>query len=140
MSVSGVGPNVSLSIQAVIDMRDRLDELQRQLGTGKKATTYAGLGLDRGLTVGLRSQLSALSGFEQTITQVGVRLDLMQTALQQFATLTQDTKTSILNSQFTLHGATQTQQQKQAVSLLDEALTLLSTRTDERYLFSGRAV
>jgi flagellin-like hook-associated protein FlgL len=140
MSVSGIGGNASLSIQAVIDMRNRLDELQRQLGTGKKAATYAGLGLDRGLTVGLRSQLSALSGFQQTITNIGVRLDLMQTALQQFAKLTQDTKSSILNSQFVLHGDTQTQEQKRAVSLLDEALTLLSTRTDERYLFSGRAV
>jgi flagellin-like hook-associated protein FlgL len=140
MSVSGVGSNVSLSMQAVIDMRNRLDDLQRQLGTGKKSATYAGLGLDRGLTVGLRSQLSALSGFADAITQVGVRLDLMQTALQQFGALTQDTKTAILNSQFVLHGDTQTQEQKRAVSLLDEALTLLSTRSDERYLFSGRAV
>jgi flagellin-like hook-associated protein FlgL len=140
MSVSGIGPNLSPAMQAVIDMRTRLDELQRQLGTGKKAATYAGLGLDRGLTVGLRAQLSAMSGFQEAITHVGVRLDLMQTALQQFATLTQDAKTSILNSQFILHGETQTQQQKRAVTLLDEALTLLSTRTDERYLFSGRAV
>jgi flagellin-like hook-associated protein FlgL len=140
MSVSGVGSNLSPSMQAVIEMRNRLDDLQRQFGTGQKSATYAGLGLDRGLTVGLRSQLSALAGFEQTITQVGVRLDLMQTALQQFAKLTQDTKTAILNSQFILHGDTQTQEQKRAVTLLDEALTLLSTRTDERYLFSGRAV
>jgi flagellin-like hook-associated protein FlgL len=140
MSVSGIGGNASLSIQAVIDMRNRLDELQRQLGSGKKSATYAGLGLDRGLTVGLRSQLSALSGYQQTITHVGVRLDLMQTALEQFAKLTQDTKSSILNSQFVLHGDTQTQEQKRAVSELDEALTLLSTRSDERYLFSGRSV
>ena len=42
-------------------MRSQLDDLQRQLGTGKKSDTYAGLGLDRGLTVGLRSQLSAIS-------------------------------------------------------------------------------
>ena len=65
-------------------MRSQLDDLQRQLGTGKKSDSYAGLGLDRGLTVGLRSQLSAISGYQDTITQVGVRLDLMQTALTQF--------------------------------------------------------
>ena len=55
----------------------------------RSPTSYAGLGLDRGLTVGLRSQLSAISGYQQTITQVGVRLDLMQTALTQFGSVTQ---------------------------------------------------
>jgi flagellar hook-associated protein 1 len=37
-------------------------ELQRQLGSGMKSTTYAGIGLDRGLAVGLRTQLSAIGG------------------------------------------------------------------------------
>jgi flagellin-like hook-associated protein FlgL len=140
VSVSSVSSGAALSIQAIMDMRSRLDDLQRQLGTGKKSDTYAGIGLDRGLTVGLRSQLSAVSGFQGTTTSVGVRLDLMQTALQNFTTLTQDSKASILNSQFVLHGDTQTQEQKRAVNQLDEALNLLSTRTDERYLFSGRTV
>lgn len=140
MSVSSIGSNALPSIRSVIEMRDQLDDLQRQLGSGKKTTTYAGLGLDRGLTVGLRSQLSALAGYQQTITNVGVRLDLMQTALQQFAKTSQDSKFSILNSQFVLHGDTQTQEQKRAVSQLDQALALLSTRADERYLFSGRNV
>lgn len=140
MSVSGVGTNASMSIQAVMDMRRQLDDLQRQLGSGKKAATYAGLGLDRGLTVGLRSQLSAISGFQQTITQGGVRLELMQTALQQISTVGQNTKMQILQSQFVLHGDVQTQDQKNARQLLDQMLSLLNTRADERYLFSGRSV
>ena len=56
-------------------MRNQLVDLQRQLGTGKKSDSYAGLGLDRSLTVGLRAHLSSIAGYQQTITQVGVRLD-----------------------------------------------------------------
>ena len=140
MSVMGIGGAASLSLQALIDMRSRLDDLQRQLGTGKKSTSYAGLGLDRGLIVGLHSQLSAVAGYQQTITQVGVRLDLMQTALSQFSTLAQQTKTTILQSQFVLHGDTRTQDQKNTQSLLNQLVGLLNTGADGRYLFAGRSV
>ena len=68
-------------MQSLVDMRQQLDDLQRQLGTGKKSDTYAGLGLDRGFAVGLRAQLSALAGYDDTITNVDVRLNLAQTAL-----------------------------------------------------------
>ena len=60
MNVTGVGARSSLVVQSLGDMRRQLGDLQRQLGTGKKSTTYAGLGIDRGLAVGLRSRLSAI--------------------------------------------------------------------------------
>ena len=139
MSVSDIGGTAAGSMLAIVDMRARLDDLQRQLGTGKKSDSYAGLGLDRGLTIGLRSQLSAISGYQDTITQVGVRLDLMQTALTQFDTVAQKSKSAILLSQFALNGGTQTQDQVN-VGQLDQLVGLLNTGADGRYLFSGRSV
>jgi flagellar hook-associated protein 3 FlgL len=139
MGVTGIGGASSISLQAVLDMRNQLDDLQRQLGTGEKSATYAGLGLDRGLTVGLRSQLSAIAGYQQTITQAGVRLDLMQTALTQFSSVAQQTKGTLLLSAFALHGDNQTQDQQNTVGLLDQLVTTLNTSADGRYLFSGRA-
>lgn len=138
MGVTGIGGASSISLQAVLDMRNQLDDLQRQLGTGEKSASYAGLGLDRGLTVGLRSQLSAIAGYQQTITQAGVRLDLMQTALTQFSSVAQQTKGTLLLSQFALHGDPQTQDQKNTRDLLDQLVTTLNTSADGRYLFSGR--
>ena len=140
MDVSGIGGPAGISLRAVLDMRNRLDDLQRQLGTGKKAATYAGLGLDRGLTVGLHAQLSAIASFQATITLVAVRLDLMQTALTQFSSVTQLGKSMILQSQFALHGDVQTPDQKSARSLLDQLINVLNTGADGRYLFSGRSV
>src|SRR6478736_4425668 len=140
MAVTGIGGASALTLQSIADMRSQLDDLQRQLGSGQKTTTYAGLGLDAGLTVGLRTQLNAVAGYQSTITQVGVRLDLMQTALSQFAAVSQQSKSSIVQSQYRLAGGTQTQDQKNAVNMLDSLVGMLNTAADGRYLFSGRTV
>ena len=140
MAVSGIGGASLLSLQSISDIRNQLDDLQRQLGTGKKSESYAGIGLDRGLTVGLRSQLNAISGYQSTITQVGVRLDLAQTALSQFSSVTQTTKGTILQSQYLLAGGTQTSDQKNTVNTLSALVDTLNTSSDGRYLFSGATV
>src|ERR1700760_1751652 len=102
MAITGIGGASLMTLQTIGDMRNQLDDLQRQLGSGQKSTSYSGLGNDRGLTVGLRSQLSAIDGYQQSITQVGVRLDLMQTALGQFSQIADSTKSTIVQSQFAL--------------------------------------
>jgi flagellin-like hook-associated protein FlgL len=140
MAITGIGSNALLTMGPIMDMRNQLDDLQRQLGTGHKSDTYAGQGLDRGLTVGLRSQLSSISGYQSTVTQVGVRLDLMQTALSQFSSVSQTSKGTILQSQYRLAGGTQTQDQKNMVGTLSSLLDSLNTSADGRYLFSGRTV
>ncbi len=140
MSVSGVGTGSALSIQSLVDMRSRLGLLQQQLGTGKKSDTYAGLGLDRGLTVSLRAQLSAISGFQDAVSQVGVRLDLAQTALTQMADISRGVKTTALVSPFQLSGGNQTTDQKTSMTQFDLLVGLLNTQAGDRYLFSGRAV
>jgi hypothetical protein len=140
MAITGVGSNALLGLGPILDMRNQLDDLQRQLGTGHKSDTYAGLGLDRGLTVGLRSQLNSISGYQSTVNLVGVRLDLMQTALSQFSSVSQTSKGTILQSQYRLAGSTQTQDQKNMVGTLGTLLDSLNTSADGRYLFSGRTV
>src|SRR6266545_112993 len=140
MSVSGIGSTTTLTVQALVDMRARLDDLQRQLGTGKKAETYAGVGLDRGLAVGLRAQLSAIGGFGDTMTNVGVRLDLAQTALGRIADIGRSVKSATQLTPYQLDGGGQTTGQKTAYSELDEMLGLLNTQAGDRYLFSGLAV
>jgi len=138
-SISGFGLSSSLSIQTLVDMRNQLIDLQRQLGTGQRSDTYAGVGLDRGLTVGLRAHLSAISGYQSTITQVGVRLDLAQTSLSQLSSLSQTGKTTVLTSQFSLNGANQTRDQATVRIQFEQALSLLNTNSGGRYLFAGKS-
>ena len=101
MNVTGVGARSSLVVQSLGDMRTQLGDLQRQLGTGKKSTTYAGLGIDRGLAVGLRSRLSAMAGYGETVTQVGVRVNLQQASLTRISDLGRSVKSATL-TQFTI--------------------------------------
>lgn len=137
--ISGLGMSSSLSIQTLVDMRNQLIDLQRQLGTGQRSQTYAGVGLDRGLTVGLRAHLSAISGYQSTITQVGVRLDLAQTSLTQLGQLSQSSKTTVLTSQFSLNGASQTRDQDTLRIQFEQALSLLNANSGGRYLFAGKS-
>ena len=105
--ITGVGPQSSLMVSALGDMRTRLTDLQRQLGTGEKSTTYAGLGIDRGLAVGLQSQLSAMSGYADTVTQIGVRMSLQQTSLARIADLSGAVKGATV-TQFDIDTSVQT--------------------------------
>lgn len=140
MTITGVGPQSSLVVSALGDMRAQLGDLQRQLGTGLKSTTYAGLGIDRGLAVGLRGKLSAMTGYANTATQVGVRTSLQQTTLARIAALGSAVKSATqTQTQFNIDASGQTSSQRAAVAQLDEILGLLNTPAGDRYLFSGRA-
>ena len=139
MTVTGVGVRSSLVVQRLGDMRAQLGDLQLQLGTGKKSATYAGLGINRGLAVGLRGRLAALAGYGETVTQVGVRINLASSALGRISDLRRDVK-SATSSQFVIDASGQTATQRMAISRLDEILGLLNTPAGDRYLFSGRAV
>jgi len=139
MNVTGVGVTSSLVVQSLGDMRSQLADLQRQLGTGQKSTTYAGLGIDRGLVVGLNAKLSALNGYTDSITQVGVRIGVQQTALSQIADLGNTVKSAAVTQPFDLDATGQTATQRAASSQLDQILGLLNTPAGDRYLFSGRA-
>lgn len=139
MSVSGIGQRTPAITQALVDMRAQLTDLQRQLGSGKKSTTYAGLGLNAGLAVGLRGKLSAMTAYTDTITNVGTRISLQQSALARIAALGHDVKGATATP-FEVDNTGQTTGQRAASSQLDEILGLLNTQVGDRYLFSGRVV
>src|SRR5436305_7784350 len=139
MIVTGVGVTSSLVVQSLGDMRTQLADLQRQLGTGQRSTTYAGLGIDRGLAVGLRAKLAAITGYADAVTQVGVRISVQQTALSQIQAIGSTAKSASLTQPFDLDSSGQAATQRAAMTQLDEVLGLLNTPAGDRYLFSGRA-
>src|SRR5215471_15998856 len=139
MSISSVGSRSSLTVQSLVDMRTQLDELQRQLASGKKSTTYAGLGIDRGFTVGLRSQASGLKAFDDTITQVDFRLKVAQSALQRIGDISNQVRSAtVLGANVVSNGSTVAQ--SMAYSEVNELLSLFNTQAGDRYMFARRAV
>jgi hypothetical protein len=138
MNITGVGASSSLLVQSLTDMRNQLDELQRQLGTGAKSINYAGLGINRGLVVGLRSQLSALSGYADATKNITLRVNLQQTTLARIAAINIGVKAASQNN-FSIDASGQTVGQQAAHAQADEILNALNTQAGDRYLFSGRA-
>ncbi|HEX5506980.1 MAG TPA: hypothetical protein VFX37_00590, partial [Pseudolabrys sp.] len=139
MTVSSVGSVSSGMLQSILDMRSQLDDLQQQLGTGEKSNTYAGLGLDSGLTVSLNAQLAALKSYGSTINMVTTRIGVASTALQQMASYASDVKSATLSTPFDPDNTGQTTTQKIATADLGSFLGLLNTQVGNRYIFSGQA-
>src|SRR5882757_7439464 len=137
MSVSAVGGQSAVAISQLMKMRAQFDDLQRQLSTGQKSSTYAGLGLDRGVTVGLNAQLSQLAGYDSTIQTANTRINLMNTALSQMTTITSQVKAAMVQANTTgSNGSGPSLAQQTAQSSLDQILGLLNTQSGDRYLFS----
>src|SRR5262245_23843166 len=139
MAISDIGPLLSPTIQSIQNIRAQLDNLQRQLGTGEKADTFAGLGPQAGLAVALQAQLTALGGFDDTIATIGTRINLAQTVLGQIASVRQSVRGETVQPNFSVDATGQTSVQKTARDRLDQILAALNTQAGDRYLFSGSA-
>jgi flagellar hook-associated protein 3 FlgL len=140
MTVSAVAANISPVMQSVLEMRRKLDDLQRQLGTGMKAETYAGLGPQSSLAVGLSRQLDAITSFNDTMSIVGTRISIGEMSLSQIADVGNQVKSATLLPNFNIDGTGQTSEQKSAYYQLEQILSLLNTQVGDRFLFSGTAV
>ena len=141
MTIANVSPNIAPLVQSVLDINNRLSDLQRQLGTGQKADTYAGLGPQSGIALALNAQLTAIGAFDDTITTVSTNVDLQQSVLQQIASTAGAVKGNISGQPiFAVDSSGQTTTQKTAVDQLGQILDLLNTQGPNGYLFSGSGV
>ena len=139
MTISSVGGRSAQMVQGLVDMRRQLDDLQQQLSTGKKTTSYAGLGLDRSLAVGLHAQLATMSSQDSTLTLVGTRLQLQQQVLTRLGTIGSDARAAF-QKPGELKAGGQADAQVAARAQLDEVLNLLNTQAGDRTLFAGKGV
>jgi flagellin-like hook-associated protein FlgL len=124
-------------IQALVGMRAQFDDLQRQLTTGQKSSTYAGLGLGTGLSVGLNAQLSALTNYDSSIDTAMTRVNLAQQALSSMSSLGNTVNAAVVQANGNVPNfgnAIATAQ-----SSLQQLLGILNTQAGNRYIFSGRA-
>jgi flagellar hook-associated protein 3 FlgL len=141
MSVTGVSSNIAPLIQSAQNIDKQLTTLQEQLGSGEKSTTYSGLGAQGGIAVALNAQLSALSSYDDTITNVGTTVSLQQSVLQQIASLSSTVQTStVQQGSFAIDSTGQTTVQATAQDQLTQMLNMLNTQGGNGYLFSGSAV
>ena len=85
MSIDGVNGRTSYIGTSILNIRKQLDELTQQLASGRVSTTYAGQGANRGFALSLRSQVSGINAFADTASNVNIRLNVVNLALQGMA-------------------------------------------------------
>ncbi len=137
VSVFGVGRPSALP-SSVSNLSAELGNLQIQLGTGRKAQSYADLGSDRTLALDLRSQISQIQGYQRTIQTVSLRLEVAQQSLTRMDTLLAETRSSLSLTAYDVGANGQTLAQYGAQEKAQEIVALLNSNVNETYLFAGK--
>jgi flagellar hook-associated protein 3 FlgL len=139
MTVASISGQSAAAVRQLVTLRAQLEELQRQFATGKKSTTYAGLGINRGVAVGLNAQLSAIDGFNNTINSILPRIKVADLSLTRLREIGADVRKAVQTASGIGNGGGVVPAQKVGQDALVEALDLLNTRAGDRFVFSGRA-
>ena len=140
MGINSIGYSGSLFGQAVQNLNTQLTNLSTQLATGEKSTTYSGMGTNEGFAVAARSQLSAISAFATTITNVNTSINAANTALQSFSNIATTVQSDAASTPQNLNSTGQTIGQQNAVTELSSLVGILNTQAGDRFLFSGSAI
>ncbi|MGZ5864336.1 MAG: flagellar biosynthesis protein FlgL [Xanthobacteraceae bacterium] len=139
MAINNIGFGPSVLGQSVLNVKNQLTDLQTQLSSGKKSSTYAGMGPSEGFAVAARAQLQNISAFTDTITNVNTTIGVENTALQALVDGGQTVHDALVLNATTLNSSGQTNAQQIAAAQLGSMLGILNTQSGGRYVFSGSA-
>ena len=105
MAINSVGYGPTFLNQSMLNLNNQLTILQSQLTTGKKSTSYAGMGVNEGFAIAARSQLANISAFTDTMGSINTSINLANTALQGMIAIGGTVQNSANSSSQTLNGA-----------------------------------
>lgn len=120
-------------------MRADLQDLQRQLATGKRADTFGTLGSERTLSVTFRAKVANLDAFKASIDNVSLRVKLLDRSMTRLSEVPTDVRAALDPNAYQVRLDGRTDAQKASRLALDEVLGLLNAEADGRYLFSGKS-
>src|SRR6202158_3186575 len=141
MAINGITYGTSSVLnQSVLSLKNQMTALQSQLTTGEKSTTYAGMGVNEGFAIAAHSQLSNISAFTDTMSNINTDIGIANTGLQSLVDIGSTMVNAANSTMQTLSSAGQTIAQQTAYSQLSSMLGILNTQAGDRYLFSGSAI
>ena len=140
MSVSSINYGSSVLGQSVQNINTQLTNLSTELSTGVKSQTYAGMGVNEGFAIAARAQLSNISAFTTTMTNVNTIISAANTGLQSLSQTAKSVQSSAAATPQNLGSSGQTIAQQNAQSQLSSIVGILNTQVGDRYIFSGSAI
>lgn len=137
-ALSSINSGIGGLHRDVLELQSQINDLQRQLATGKKSETYGGLGTDRLLVLSLHQRVTTVDSYTQTIDRAQIRLNVVQLHLERVRNIAAETRTDTFLPDYTTLSNGQTSGQISAAAHLNETLSLLNTDVAGRHVFSGR--
>ena len=128
---------LSNGIANITAMKARYDKLQTQLSSGEKASTLAEMGSDRYFDLALRQRMARMDGYQQSISTVNLRLEVLDSVMSRIDTIESDARAAALSGGGGTSGINFQTAPTLAGSRLDEIVTLLNTDVAGRYMFGG---
>jgi flagellar hook-associated protein 3 FlgL len=140
MSISTINYSSSVLGQSVQYLNNQLTNLSTQLSTGLKSTNYAGMGANEGFAIAARAQLSNITAFGDTMTNVNTIIAAVNNALQSLSNMSGNIQSGAAASPQNLDDTGQTSAQESAASNFSAIIGMLNTQVGNRYVFSGSAI
>lgn len=134
----GTGAYRAANGPSFVGQRAQFDDLQRQLATKEKSTTYGGLGTDRTVSLDINGKLSTLESWLDGIQLSSTNLKLMSNGVTSFAKLATDSRNNMTSNSYLPSSSGQTAPQILASDKIKQTLDILNTSVNGRYLFSGK--
>lgn len=131
--------NARTSAEMFVSMRAQMDDLQRQMSTGKRSETIGGLGIDRRVSLDVRGKLASIESWDKTIEQGQLRLKLMNQSVERFSKMALEAKGDLRPNTYILTATGQTVGQIMSSEKLQQGIDALNMDLNGRYLFSGRS-
>ncbi len=125
MSVSSINYGTSVLGQSVQNLNNQLTTLSTRLSTGVKSQTYAGMGVNEGFAIAARAQLSNITAFGDTMTNVNTIISAANTALQTLSTIGGQIQSAAAGTPASLDNTGQTVAQENAASELSSMVGIL---------------
>lgn len=123
----------------LLDMRAQLDDLQRQLSTGQRSSTYGGLGNFRVSSLTFRNQIAVSQGYAEVSDITVTRLKLMTSSTDELKTLAAGARSVMLKTRGTGGYPEITSAKQQVQAQFEQMISSLNTQDAGLYVYSGRS-
>jgi flagellin-like hook-associated protein FlgL len=121
------------------DLRLQLNDLQRQLSSGRKSETYGGLGDMRVSSLTFRNQTGIAEGFKSVVELTDIRLQIMTQRTNELRQITETARSVMLRTRGTGGFPEITSAKQQVQASFEQMITSLNAQHEGLYLFSGRS-
>ena len=136
MRVSTFAQNLQIR-QQVTELQSRMQTIQSQIATEKRASSFAGLGADASRSLNLRNQVTSIAGYQRSIAVTETRIEVMQQGFDRSRQLGEQASINVIQAVYENNPRLGTIR-NQANSQFDELVSLLNRSVDGRHLFGGR--